>query len=848
MSGEFGTGKTIFVLAIVVGCFAVLWPKIFYPMLTASVKEPTTGRQERWRDEANLQYLSQLCYLLGEHQSAGGGIVSTTANQRWTAEQCWSQVHHSCGLHLTEKILEGVRLSQDKTNLTECLAKSYSLTPALIAASATPKIRPKAYLPQGVNTHARPERPAHLYPEMMHPALREKGRALPTRTVDKQPRRTIEKHVRPGPMPGVRPPMGGAGGIVPPPQGKGSGAMGIIMPLYTVGIVVFFVYTIMKVLFKKGQEDDKTPKLKDFGLDPEYRKYVFAEEYLDNTDVSTRDQYRRQQREESRSRKKFQQEQQAETTKIGGKGWKSQNKMDTKGKKLGEWYLPEGFINQSDDESDDEALNLLIGGATVNDSARETYRDRLQKGLYYNTKKNCKPKTKSQFRSQQTLDDSDYSKDEDWFRNMERSQCGGRHGQTTKKQVLKDISPEETFTDEEVDYMLSDEFFQLLQNGLKNYDPGNNMDGEKIEEICQLARDHLFSRKDTGDLLSNHQYSSEEVQSHPDDVKYDTTAGLPCENEPSVDHELSEDPWATSPYSSQHNSSEKSEEDSAPIVSHSGSEEEFQVHDSTDKQVDMRASVEDHPREEQGACKEEPVNVLKEKGKPECDKISTAISGILAELDEFSHELEARQKEKKEELARMMEKEEEERKNKQNVSKECHSNKRKAMSDLSPDASPSPGQSNNVQQSSSSTSNGAIPLGFTDPFSRKAFNSSMSSPVTSTSHLNSYSNTVSPAPINENCTHSSTHTTISTRPSHRSSSSRHHPRYPFSTASNPASTNRHSRRRSKRTSSTCSSAFNSNKVPAPSSRAFGDPGVFMGGDWNVYTSKVKLINFLTSFN
>lgn len=48
-------------------------------------------------------------------------------------------------------------------------------------------------------------------------------------------------------MPGVRPPMGGAGGIVPPPQSKGSGAMGIIMPLYTVGIVVFFVYTIMKV-------------------------------------------------------------------------------------------------------------------------------------------------------------------------------------------------------------------------------------------------------------------------------------------------------------------------------------------------------------------------------------------------------------------------------------------------------------------------------------------------------------------------------------------------------------------------------------------------------------------------
>ena len=47
------------------------------------------------------------------------------------------------------------------------------------------------------------------------------------------------------PIPGMRPPLGGAGHVVPGP--KGSGTMGIVMPLYTVGIVVFFVYTIMKV-------------------------------------------------------------------------------------------------------------------------------------------------------------------------------------------------------------------------------------------------------------------------------------------------------------------------------------------------------------------------------------------------------------------------------------------------------------------------------------------------------------------------------------------------------------------------------------------------------------------------
>ncbi len=46
-------------------------------------------------------------------------------------------------------------------------------------------------------------------------------------------------------MPGMRAPMGGIG-----PSGSrtqtSQGTMGILMPLYTIGIVIFFVYTIMK--------------------------------------------------------------------------------------------------------------------------------------------------------------------------------------------------------------------------------------------------------------------------------------------------------------------------------------------------------------------------------------------------------------------------------------------------------------------------------------------------------------------------------------------------------------------------------------------------------------------------
>lgn len=77
----------------------------------------------------------------------------------------------------------------------------------------------------------------------MHPAMRERGRAIPSshivpRIVDRP------EHI----MPKMRPPLGGAGHVVPPP--KGSNTMGILMPLYTIGIVLFFVYTIAKVTYK----------------------------------------------------------------------------------------------------------------------------------------------------------------------------------------------------------------------------------------------------------------------------------------------------------------------------------------------------------------------------------------------------------------------------------------------------------------------------------------------------------------------------------------------------------------------------------------------------------------------
>ena len=48
-----------------------------------------------------------------------------------------------------------------------------------------------------------------------------------------------------GPMPGMRPTMGGPG--MQPTDSKPGGTLGVMMPMFTIAIIVFFVYTTFKV-------------------------------------------------------------------------------------------------------------------------------------------------------------------------------------------------------------------------------------------------------------------------------------------------------------------------------------------------------------------------------------------------------------------------------------------------------------------------------------------------------------------------------------------------------------------------------------------------------------------------
>ena len=76
-------------------------------------------------------------------------------------------------------------------------------------------------------------------PGQPHPGMAPGGPARPVRTIDKE---WPDKH----PRPGMRPTLGGPG-IQPSQKQQAAGSMGVVMPIYTVAILVFFIYTIVKV-------------------------------------------------------------------------------------------------------------------------------------------------------------------------------------------------------------------------------------------------------------------------------------------------------------------------------------------------------------------------------------------------------------------------------------------------------------------------------------------------------------------------------------------------------------------------------------------------------------------------
>lgn len=45
--GPIGPKKSMFILVVVIGCFSVLWPKVFYPMLVGNQNQPKPNPMDR---------------------------------------------------------------------------------------------------------------------------------------------------------------------------------------------------------------------------------------------------------------------------------------------------------------------------------------------------------------------------------------------------------------------------------------------------------------------------------------------------------------------------------------------------------------------------------------------------------------------------------------------------------------------------------------------------------------------------------------------------------------------------------------------------------------------------------
>ncbi|XP_017960815.1 uncharacterized protein LOC108654196 isoform X8 [Drosophila navojoa] len=211
----------VIALVTVVGCVAILWPKVFHPMMFGG-----TPPKPSYKDQPQ--------------RGMPGGCCDVVLDREQFMNASKPSVE-PFGPHLYRK---QINLYTGEISL-------------------------------------RQERPAHLHPESIYQAMRERGRAIPaTPTVPIVERKTSPSNPpprivdgRPGPIPGMRPPMG-AGAFHQPQQRAGS-SMGFLMPLYTIGIVVFFGYTIMKIVFKK--QIPNAPYGPAPG-DPSFRRDVFEQQ------------------------------------------------------------------------------------------------------------------------------------------------------------------------------------------------------------------------------------------------------------------------------------------------------------------------------------------------------------------------------------------------------------------------------------------------------------------------------------------------------------------------------------------------------------------------------------------
>ncbi|XP_039759125.1 probable inactive protein kinase DDB_G0270444 isoform X3 [Pararge aegeria] len=269
-----GPRKTMFVFVIVVGCFAVLWPRILSPLILGHSSDHL--KPNKFDRDAGC------CEVIFETDVAVLQLVNEVCGSAHSASECRIAVNQTCGVDIAAFLKRTENVGKNTKMIVEAMKKSNSS--CLRQNFGVPVYSMGEHFAVDSNYQQdilKQERPPIRVGQ--HPALLERGRAIPpgppppARPVVLPPHVRVrsplsvyyELDIKPPPIPGMRPPLGSPGGPVPAPKSS----MGFVMPIYTICIIVFFVYTLSKLLFKRGGSPYEP-----VAPDPQFRRRVFRDD------------------------------------------------------------------------------------------------------------------------------------------------------------------------------------------------------------------------------------------------------------------------------------------------------------------------------------------------------------------------------------------------------------------------------------------------------------------------------------------------------------------------------------------------------------------------------------------